>query len=271
MGNFYSYYYYDGPEESGPSDSTSPAHQKVNGTESIKQTGTSNHEANDCKKKTETPDCNPENNAVEQVKKGLHRVKVSRYDATELERNLEGELFDNWSESCEVMKAVKIPLENLDKYLDHMQKAYEGIDHKTRLKMEGILFTDESWDYKLVEWKFNKAENSGARYGMMAFGRSPDLKYVDSMYVLYKMDFKIAPKDFVTIKEDSWLFGLFSWTTISSEKVEQSLGSNSIKKLQNFFRLKALEGFYKEGLIETINYVDSLDQLPDSIENSSEQ
>lgn len=106
---------------------------------------------------------------------------------------------------------------------------------------------------------------------MMAFGRSPDLKYVDSMYVLYKMDFKIAPKNIVTVKEDSWLFGLFSWTTSSSEKVEQSLGSNSIKKLQNFFRLKALEGFYKEGLIETINYVDSLDQLPDSIENSSEQ
>lgn len=24
------------------------------------------------------------------------------------------------------MKAVKIPLEKLDKYLDHMQKAYEG-------------------------------------------------------------------------------------------------------------------------------------------------
>lgn len=137
--------------------------------------------------------------------------------------------------------------------------------------MEGILFTDESWDYKMVEWKFNKGENSGARYGMMAFGRSPDLKYVDSMYVLYKMDFKIAPKNIVTVKEDSWLFGLFSWTTSSSEKVEQSLGSNSIKKLQNFFRLKALEGFYKEGLIETINYVDSLDQLPDSIENSSEQ
>lgn len=156
-------------------------------------------------------------------------------------------------------------------YLIFKKNFFIGIDQKTRLKMEGILFTDESWDYKLVEWKFNKAENSGARYGMMAFGRSPDMKYVDSMYVLYKMDFKIAPKDYVTKKEDSWLFGLFSWITISSEKEEQSLGSNSIKKLQNFFRLKALEGFYKEGLIETINYVDSLDQLPDSIENSSEQ
>lgn len=74
MGNVYNYFSYDGPEESGPSNFT--AHQKVNGTESIKQTGTSHHEANDCKKKTETPDCNPENNAVEQVKKGLHRVKV---------------------------------------------------------------------------------------------------------------------------------------------------------------------------------------------------
>lgn len=74
MGNVFSYPFYGGQEESGPSDFTSPAHQKVNGTESINSA--SNHNANDCKKKTETPDCNPENNAVEQVKKGLHRVKV---------------------------------------------------------------------------------------------------------------------------------------------------------------------------------------------------
>ena len=29
------------------------------------------------------------------------------------------------------------------------------------------------------------------RYGMIAFGRSPDGQYVDCMYVMYKMDFKV--------------------------------------------------------------------------------
>lgn len=281
MGNVYSLYNQaeetKSKEETGPSDLKLPVNQKANETEPVKKTGISDSkldhevEATACKEKSVTPVYKSVNNAVEQVKKGLHSVKVSRYDATELERKLEGELFDNWTESCEVMKAVKIPIEKLCSYLDHMQKAYEGIDDQTRQKMDGILFTDESWDYKLVEWKFSKGKNSGARYGMMAFGRSPDLKYVDSMYVLYKMDFKIAPKKIVTKKEHSWLFSLFSWTSSKTEMVEQSLGSKSIKNLQNFFRLKALEGFYKEGLIETINYVDSLDNIPDSIENSPQQ
>lgn len=72
--------------------------------------------------------------------------------------------------------------------------------------MDGIFFIDEFWDYKMVEWKFNKGENLGVWYGMMVFGWFLDLKYVDSMYVLYKMDFKIVLKKIVIKREYLWLF-----------------------------------------------------------------
>ncbi|XP_061197040.1 uncharacterized protein LOC133205282 [Saccostrea echinata] len=200
--------------------------------------------------------------ALAAVKKGLHSVKVAKYDATKLERELEGELFEKWHEGCEVMKTTKIPENKIVPFLDHLQNSYEGITPDIRKKMEGILFSDEAWEYKLIEWKFNQGADSSARYGMMAFGRSPDLKYIDCMYVLYKMDFKIAPEVIVTEKKHSVLWGLFSWTTEKRESKERSLGSKSVKALQNFFRLKALEGFYKEGLIESINYVPSIEDVP---------
>lgn len=202
------------------------------------------------------------NTAFESVKNGLHNIKVSKHDATKFEREIEGELFDKWHEGCEVMKAKKIRVDNITAYLDHMQDAYEGITPDIRKKMNGILFADEQWEYKIVEWKFTQSADSGARYGMMAFGKSPDGQYVDCMYVLYKMDFKVSPKVIVTKKKHSVLWGLFSWTDIEVHKEERNLGTKSIKAMQNFFRMKALEGFYKEGLIEAISYVDSLDEIP---------
>ena len=42
------------------------------------------------------------NRALVKVKEGLHSVKVAQYDATEVQREIEGELFDKWHESCEV-------------------------------------------------------------------------------------------------------------------------------------------------------------------------
>lgn len=141
---------------------------------------------------------------------------------------------------------------------------FSGIDDSLRLKMNGILYTEKSWEYKMVEWKFKKADDSGARYGMIAFGRSPDQEYVDCMYVMYKMDFKIAPQQIVTKKEHSWFLGLLNYSTENVEYVERTLGSKSIQAMQNFFRVKALEGFYKEGLIESVNYVNSLEDIPDS-------
>lgn len=216
------------------------------------------------KQKDVNADEENENSAENAVRKCLHSVKVSKYDATKLQRDLEGELFDMWSEGCEVMNAKGIPFSKIDGYLDHMQASYEGIDDALRLKMNGILYTEKSWEYKMVEWKFKKADESGARYGMIAFGRSKDQQYVDCMYVLYKMDFKVAPQQIVTKKEHSWLWGLLNYSTEKIEYVERTLGSKSIQAMQNFFRVKALEGFYKEGLIESVNYVNSLEDIPHS-------
>ena len=42
------------------------------------------------------------NRALVKVKEGLHSVKVSKYDATEVQREIEGNLFDKWHESWEV-------------------------------------------------------------------------------------------------------------------------------------------------------------------------
>lgn len=49
----------------------------------------------------------------------------------EFERKLEGEIIDKWYESCEVMKTTKIPIENIDGFLDYMRKSYEGTKRTT--------------------------------------------------------------------------------------------------------------------------------------------
>ncbi|KAH3789864.1 uncharacterized protein LOC127841507 [Dreissena polymorpha] len=202
------------------------------------------------------------NSADAAVKRGLHNVKVSRFDATEVERQLQGELFDKWHESCEVVKATKIQFSRIEGYLDHLMDAYEGITPETRKKMDGVLWAEGEWEYRLMEWKFNKGDNSEARYGMIAFGRSPDKQFVDCMYVMYKMDFKVAPQVIVERKDHSMLWGLITWQTLSQHTVERSLGTKDIERLKNFFRSKAMEGFYKEGVIEKINYVTSLEDIP---------
>ncbi|XP_013383745.1 uncharacterized protein LOC106154061 [Lingula anatina] len=204
------------------------------------------------------------NKALQNIKEGLYQVKVSQTDATELQRKLEGELFEKWEEGCEVMAAKNIAIANITQYLDHMQKAYEGIDADMREKMNGIHWS-EDWHYKIMEFKFNKKDQSGARYGMVAFGKSADGLSVDCMYVLYKMDFKIAPQRIVTEKNHSAVFGLFQWTTHEEKIVERDLGLKSVQLLQNFFRMKALQGFYKEGVIDSINYVPSIEDVGEAV------
>ena len=117
------------------------------------------------------------------------------------------------------------------------------------------------WSYKIYEFKYNKGDTSGVRYGIVAFGKSADRKYIDCMYVLYKVDFKIAPKEIVTKKKHSALWGLVTWQTTEREYVERTLGIKSIKHIQNFFRIKALQRFYNEGLIDSINYVPSIEDI----------
>ena len=46
------------------------------------------------------------NRALEKVKAGLHTVKVSQHDATKVQREIEGELFDKWHEGCEVENII---------------------------------------------------------------------------------------------------------------------------------------------------------------------
>ena len=116
------------------------------------------------------------------------------------------------------------------------------------------------WSYKIYEFKYNKGDTSGVRYGIVAFGKSADRKYIDCMYVLYKIDFKIAPQEIVTKKNHS-VFGLFKWQTVETKVLERTLGTKSIKQLQNFFRVKALQRFYNEGLIDSINYVPSIEDI----------
>lgn len=44
------------------------------------------------------------NIALNKVKAGLYSVKVSQFDATQLQREIEGELFNRWHEGCEVRR-----------------------------------------------------------------------------------------------------------------------------------------------------------------------
>ena len=53
-------------------------------------------------KEETVPNESPSNRALDKVKQGLHTVKVSEYDATQVQREIEGELFDKWHEGCEV-------------------------------------------------------------------------------------------------------------------------------------------------------------------------
>ena len=41
------------------------------------------------------------NQALVKVKEGLYSVKVSQYDTTKVQREIESKLFDKWYESCE--------------------------------------------------------------------------------------------------------------------------------------------------------------------------
>ena len=160
------------------------------------------------------------------------------------------------------MESKGIAIESIQSFLDHLQDAYEGIDEEMRKKMNGIEWASE-WAYKVMEFKYNSSSDSSARYGMIAFGKSKDGKFVDCMYCLYKLDFKVAPERIITKKEHSVLWGLVKWESVEERVQKRVLGVKSLKRIKNFFRFKALEGFYKEGLIDRINVVPSIEDVAD--------
>ena len=160
------------------------------------------------------------------------------------------------------MEAKGIAIESIQGFLDHLEDAFEGIDKQMRKKLNGIEWAEE-WSHKIAEIKNNTSTDSGARYGMIALGKSKDGKFVDCMYCLYKLDFKVAPERIITTKQHSVLWGLVKWKSVEERVQERVLGVKSLKRIKNFFRFKALEGFYKEGLIDRINVVPSIEDVAD--------
>lgn len=211
----------------------------------------------------------------EALKKGLNSVKVSKRDATEFERKLEGEFLNKWHESCEVMKTTMVPIENIYGFLDHMKKSYEGFDDKKRQEV-GAVIADQTWNETVVEWAIEQPDNRDFRYGILFFGRSPDKKYVDCIYVLFKMDFQIASKE----RLNETRGGRFCSKPQSSNFTSpgKMSWSNKSKDVQNYVRMKALEECRKEGFIENIKYVDTLqyhtedltEQAPEEIKDLPE-
>lgn len=122
-----------------------------------------------------------------------------------------------------------------------------------------IMYSKGSYSDRIIEFKYNTDDESGCKYGMIAFGHSPDGSEVDCMYAIYNMSFKVAPK--VEERPQSFLWGLFTWTT--TEEIKRAVDLEDLSSFKNYFRLKALQGFRDEGYIETINYVSSLVEISD--------
>ncbi|XP_067018088.1 uncharacterized protein [Acropora muricata] len=202
------------------------------------------------------------NRALVKVKQSLHAVKVSQGDATQLQREIEGELFEKWNEGIKVSETKGIPIEKIHGFMDDLAKDCDGIDEETRKDMNKIQWGSE-WSQKIVEFKYNTANESGAKYGMVVFVKSKDGKFVDCMYCLYKLHFKVAPEKIITKKEHSALWGLFKWETVEEKVQERVLGVKSLKRIKNFFRFKALQAFNNEGLIDQINVVPSIEDVVD--------
>ena len=160
------------------------------------------------------------------------------------------------------MKSKGIPIEKIHGFLDGLEKVYEGVDKEMRRKMDGIQWASE-WSYKIVEFKYNAANDSSARYAMIALGKSKDGKFVDCIYCLYKLDFKVALEKIITEKEHPILWGLFKWKTVEEKVQERVLGEKSLNRIKNFFRFKALEHFKQEGIIDQINVVTSTEDVVD--------
>jgi len=72
----------------------------------------------------------------------------------------------------------------------------------------------------------------------------------------------------VSTTQHSLLWGLVNWQTTDVHYEDKPLGQKTIKRMQNFFRMKALEGFYKEGVIDSINYVESMDAITEDTKKS---
>ncbi|CAG2211291.1 unnamed protein product [Mytilus edulis] len=135
-----------------------------------------------------------------------------------------------------------------------LQNIKVTIDCKVREHILNALTADNSWDFKMVEWKNRKSDGTAASYGMIAFGKSPNQQFVDVILALYNMDYVLDGRAEVKTREQAW-FHPYS----SDEDVSLTFGS-----IQNFFRVKALEECKSRGFIKSVEYVKSLNDIPES-------
>lgn len=209
------------------------------------------YEAQTAKKRKEDTVLDDTYAALDSLKTSLKGIQVSKPEAMKLERKLKGESFESWFEKSEVMKVGPIPIEKIDSFLEQIQKANEGITNDKVEEMRNIC-TNKSKE-SFVDWTFKKPDNSGARYGIVAFGKYPDEKQVDCLQVLFKMDFPIVPKEKHTTKSFiSTLSTKFSHPKDEASEKDDPLTEINGKDFQNLFRLKVLEECYREGYIEQI-------------------
>lgn len=197
--------------------------------------------------------------ASEDLKRSLQQVKVSLIDASSFERRLQEEVYEKWTENTEIIQLTRIPKSDIPGFVNQMAATVQGIDDNLKERMKFIMYSRGNYSDKLVEFKYNTNALSEFRYGMIAFGHSPDGSEVDCMYIIYKMNFKIAPRE--EQRQRSILWGLISWT--STTQTPRHLESSFLKEFKNYFRLKALQGFCNEGYIDRINYVSSLEDVPE--------
>lgn len=191
--------------------------------------------------------------AADALKKGLYSLKVSKRDATEVERKLQGELLKTWKEKFQVARFTKIKKEDLKDFLNYLENAYEGVTTKVRRKMEGIVFSETLKD-EIVENTFVAGGTSKAQYSLAAFGRSSDGMFLDCIYIVYEAEFELAPEEIETLKEHSMLCGLFNWVKYSTEEKKRNFGIETNKRFENYFRLKVLEELKHRNEIDSVTY-----------------
>lgn len=187
------------------------------------------------------------------LKNYLQRVKVCKPDTDKIEKQIKKELFETLDDRCEVVRMTDIPFKKIDHFINHIGDAFEGIGENGKQKLKTINFCDKA-QHLIRQFKFNVDTEDNifrARYGMVVMAKSGDR--VECNYVLYKMDFRIAVS-----KERSILWGLFRWESTDPDKTAQLVNDMSFP---NFFRTKAIEEFYKEGIIESINYVRTINDV----------
>lgn len=53
-------------------------------------------------------------------------MQVSKIDANEVQRQLEGELLESLEEKFESMQSTRVPVENIPAFLTYMRKSFDG-------------------------------------------------------------------------------------------------------------------------------------------------